>query len=89
MRTLTLRGVPEDVYRALKERAKRNRRSLNEEVIAVLAGAERTELYRESDERPNKQRVEVMVKLVEKWRDRLPATMTAKEIDAAIEEGRA
>jgi len=36
MATLTLRNVPDDLYAALKESAKRNRRSLNQEVIAEL-----------------------------------------------------
>jgi plasmid stability protein len=37
MATLTLKNVPDDLYAALKESAKRNRRSLNQEVIAELA----------------------------------------------------
>ena len=36
MPTLTLKGLPDDVYHALKERAAANRRSLNSEVIVRL-----------------------------------------------------
>jgi plasmid stability protein len=38
MATLTIRNVPDDLYAALKERARRNRRSLNQEVLALLEG---------------------------------------------------
>ena len=33
---VTLKGVPEPVYRVMKREAKRNRRSLNAEMIRVL-----------------------------------------------------
>lgn len=36
MATLTLKNVPDDLHRRLKERAERNRRSLNREAIHVL-----------------------------------------------------
>ncbi len=36
MKSLHIKGVPEDIYRELKARAKANRRSLNGEVIALL-----------------------------------------------------
>jgi len=40
LRTLTLRGIPEPVLKALRAAAKRNRRSLNAEVLVRLeAGA--------------------------------------------------
>jgi len=39
MPTLTIRNLPEAVYRRLKERADRNRRSLNGEVVTVLEEA--------------------------------------------------
>lgn len=42
MATLTLRNVPDELYAALKESAKRNRRSLNQEAIAELARARET-----------------------------------------------
>jgi len=37
MKTLTIRGLPEQVHVRLKEQAKRNRRSLNQEIIAELS----------------------------------------------------
>ena len=39
MPTLTIKHVPEALHRRLKERAKRNRRSLNSEVIVCLEEA--------------------------------------------------
>jgi hypothetical protein len=38
---LTVKGLPEDVYRALKEEAEQARRSLNQEVIHRLAASVR------------------------------------------------
>ena len=43
MATLTLRNVPVDLVARLKERAKRHRRSLNNETIAALALADAAE----------------------------------------------
>ncbi|MEL6614587.1 MAG: Arc family DNA-binding protein [Bacteroidota bacterium] len=39
MATLTLKNVPDDLHRRLKERAARNHRSLNREVIHALERA--------------------------------------------------
>jgi len=46
VKSLHIKGVPEDIYRELKARAKANRRSLNSEVVfcleRVLKGRPRT-----------------------------------------------
>jgi len=39
MTTLTIKNIPLDVYKRLKQRAKANRRSMNQEVIAVIERA--------------------------------------------------
>lgn len=36
MKSLTLKGIPEPLYRALKQRARESRRSLNAEAILCL-----------------------------------------------------
>ncbi len=36
MPTLTIKGMPDDLYQALKERATRNRRSLNSEILMCI-----------------------------------------------------
>lgn len=41
MADLTVRGVPDAVYEALKEEAERNRRSLNQEVVHRLEASVR------------------------------------------------
>jgi hypothetical protein len=41
MKTLTIRGVPEELHERLRLRARQNRRSLNQEIISELAMAER------------------------------------------------
>ncbi len=37
MPNLTVRKIPKDIYRRLKESAKRNHRSLNAEILAALS----------------------------------------------------
>jgi len=39
VKSLTLKGIPEPLYRALKQRAKDSRRSLNGEAIVLLEAA--------------------------------------------------
>ena len=66
MKTLTIRGVPNEVHARLKARAKANRRSLNQEVIAELS-----ELSPRSpvDEATRKrQRAEELIAMVEEMR---------------------
>lgn len=87
MATLTIRNLPEELHETLKLRAKRNRRSLNQEVIAELAavselGDETTRLDA-SRERMRRTTAEIDV-----VRSRMTRFMNAEEIDAAIEEGR-
>lgn len=38
MPSITLKGMPDDVYEALKARAQRNQRSLNGEILHILRG---------------------------------------------------
>lgn len=73
-RTLTVRSVPEPVVRALRERARRNRRSMQKEILSVLEGAV---LDRAS-----------LTKQLAALRSGVGARMTLDEIHAAIEEGR-
>jgi antitoxin FitA len=43
MATIAIRDLPEHLHLILKQRARRNRRSLNQEVIAELAEVNATE----------------------------------------------
>ena len=87
MATLTIRNLPDGLHVRLKEQAKRNRRSLNQEVIAELETAPSFPTPQNEDER-NKARAEAMIAKVNQLRGGMKRFMTAEEIDAAIEEGR-
>jgi len=73
-KTLTLRDVPEPVVRALRERARRNRRSMQKELLSILHGAV---LDRAS-----------LVQHLASLRAQVRGGMTIEEIHAAIDEGR-
>jgi len=72
-KTLTLRDVPDPVVRAIREQAKRNRRSMQKEVLSILQGSV---LDRRS-----------MAEQLAELRARTKS-MTLEEIDGAIREGR-
>ena len=86
MATLTIRNLPAEVHARLREQAKRNRRSLNQEIIAELARVsgqsepDRVGIARE--------RMSRAIRETEKIRAGMKRFMTAREIDEAIEEGR-
>jgi plasmid stability protein len=87
MKTLTIRGVPDEVHEALQVRARLNRRSVNQEVIAELAGKVGP-LSAEAEAVRKRKRAEEKIALAEKIRSGIAQFMTAAEIDAAVEEGR-
>ena len=89
MATLTIRNVPDDLHADLKERARRNRRSLNQEVIAELSGDSGTGGVSMDEGERKRRRAEQMIAMVDEMRKGMTRFMTAEEIDAAIEEGRA
>jgi len=78
MATLTIRNVPNELHEALKERARKNRRSVNQEVIAELAAVARVEEASGN----------VVIEKIREMRSRMKGFMTAEEIDAAKKEGR-
>ena len=82
MPTLTIRNVPEDLHARLKEQARRNRRSLNQEVIAELDAIQQVSGERKST------RAEEMIAKANELRRGIKRFMTAEEIDAAKVEGR-
>lgn len=88
MATLTIRNVPDDLHARLKEQARRNRRSLNQEVIAELSAlaTEETEEERIARRRTINERSS---REVARLREGVTRYMTAREIREAIDEGRA
>jgi len=87
MATLTIRNLPDEVHARLREQARRNRRSLNQEVIAELA---RISSQSESNQLAiARERMRQAVTETERIRAGMKRFMTAEQIDASIEEGRA
>jgi plasmid stability protein len=79
MPAITLKALPLPLHRQLKARAARNKRSLNQEVIAVLEHAVA----------PSKRLdVEAMIAATRRFRDSLKFTTTPEEIDRFKREGR-
>ncbi|MFP4540373.1 MAG: FitA-like ribbon-helix-helix domain-containing protein [Opitutales bacterium] len=87
MKAMTIRDVPEELHAALKERARRNRRSLNQQVIEDLSQLVAGEAAMEEEER-KRRRPEELIGMVKEFRRGATGFMTAEEIDAAMEEGR-
>jgi len=84
MPTLTIRNVPDDLHNRLKEKARRNRRSLNQEVIAELMGG----VGDMADVLKKKERAEVLLAKIDQLRAGLVGSLSSDEIDAARREGR-
>ena len=82
MKTMTIRDMPEALHARLKERARQNRRSLNQQVIADLG---QIGVYEAADERAA--RVEEEIVESESLRARMSDFLTAEEIDAAKRDG--
>lgn len=87
MATLTIRNLPDALHARLKERARLNRRSLNQEVIAELetVGVEAGEEGRLAAAR---ERMRLGTEKIDTMRSRMTRFLTTEEIDAAIKEGR-
>ncbi len=80
MKTLTIRGLPDDVHEGLKNRAKQNRRSLNQEIIAELVET----ITVVSDAK----KIDNALTAVEEFRSELKRTLSKDEIKDAINEGK-
>jgi antitoxin FitA len=81
MATITLKGISPRLHRALKQRAARNRRSLNSEILVIL------ENYYGIPAGPSRS-AESIRREAEKFRNSLGFTTTPEEIDAAKRAGR-
>lgn len=76
---ITLKNIPEKTYEQLKERAKKNQRSINSEIIRAIENHIHFE-------RPSSE--ELLAKARE-FRSRIKSMLGADEIEKAINEGRA
>lgn len=82
MATLTIRNIPDEVHARLKAQAKRNRRSLNQEVIAEL-------LERQDRGVGERERfVNQMIAESEAVYAAVKKPMTTQEIRKSMEDGR-
>ncbi|MCC5790014.1 MAG: Arc family DNA-binding protein [Opitutales bacterium] len=82
MATLTIRNIPDEVHERLKRRAKENRRSLNQEVIAELTERQnRGFAERESF-------INQMIAESEAVYAAVKKPMTTQEIRKSMDEGR-
>ena len=80
MASLTIKGMPDDLLARLRRDAEAHRRSLNQEVLALLEGHARREPFVLAD----------FMDRVRQRRERLKgASITNSEITAAKNEGRA
>ncbi len=80
MKTLTIRGLPQEVHETLKRRAAENRRSLNQEIIAELVEAVEVSNIRN--------RIDSVMASNEWFRGQLKHTLPEEQIREAINEGR-
>lgn len=92
MANMTIRGIPDEVYAALKESAERNRRSLNNEVICLIERAMDKEQHAVQRIQPevrqerDVQRILAEAREVRKYTANSPITID--DIMDAIDEGR-
>ena len=63
---ITVKNIPERVYRAIKSEAKRNRRSLNSEIIQALES--------EAEESRRRQQLRNLRRELDRFRSTLPET---------------
>ena len=80
MKTLTIRGLPDEVHKKLKERAKGNRRSLNQEVVEELVqvvGRSKRVSY-----------VEDLLSSADALYAKVEQPLSPEEIKEAVEDGR-
>ncbi len=78
MATLTIKNIPDELYDKLKEVAKDNRRSINNEVIHII---DRTISFQKPD-------VETILAKVRILREQLDIYVTEEELNQAKNEGR-
>ena len=79
MATLTIKNVPADLHERLKQRARQNRRSLNNEIIALLEQAFL---------RPDPENTEMLIHEIDQFNTQLGRTLDANVIARAKREGR-
>ncbi len=78
MATITLKDIPQNIHKALKQRAKRSGRSLNREILAILV----------SSVMPRKVDVNAYLVEIRQHRGSLPGRLTDDLLEEAKRTGR-
>lgn len=79
MPSITIKNIPEPVYKKLKEQAEAHHRSMNSEIIACL----------EKIVEPNRVSSEEVLYQARSMREKVKGKLSDEEIQKAIDEGRA
>ncbi len=79
MANITLKNIPEEVYKQLKERAKNSQRSINSEIIRAI----QNHIVRA--ERPDPDEI---IRKAREFRSKIKVLLNPEEIEQAINEGR-
>ena len=78
MANITIKNIPDEIYERIKESAKINRRSINNEVIYLI----------ENQFRSNQVNTEAILFKARELRSRMKGSLTHEEVEKAINDGR-
>ncbi len=81
--------IPDDLHAKLRERAQRNGRSVDQQIIADLANGDDAAAAEAGRQLAARDRMRKAIEETDKVRAGMKSFMTAEEIDTAIEEGKA
>ena len=79
MVNITLKNIPEEIYKQLRKRAKSNERSINGEILFML------KRHLAAEERANP---EDIIREAREFRKKVKGTISLEELEKAINEGR-
>ncbi|WP_340104639.1 FitA-like ribbon-helix-helix domain-containing protein [Rhodohalobacter sp. 8-1] len=78
MPSITVKNIPEDIYKKIREQAGAHHRSINSEIIACL----------EKTVKPQTVSADDILKEARRMRKKARGSLSSEEIESAIEQGR-
>jgi antitoxin FitA len=78
MPSITVKNIPDSIYKKLKQQAETQHRSMNSEIIACL----------ERSVEPNRVSADEILRQARIMRKKVKGSLSAKEIQDAIDQGR-
>jgi len=78
MPSITVKNIPDSIYKKLKQQAEAQHRSMNSEIIACL----------ERSVKPNRVSDDELLRQARIMRKKVKGSLSAKEIQDAIDQGR-